>query len=294
MEPRELWGRHAVLAEAFCAGDERVREAQAQLDEAQADRSRVLAAFAVTVGNTGAVAGLFGLNEREVRVARRTVGKDDARAVADQLLAAASDSALLREGEAMGEPGDGTGVCQDGTAGAPVPQATTGAVPGEGTGTNGAGEAGWSAALDAVLVGSWQTGVDLRELATEFGLDLTRLLARAQQLSAQGRLPSGAVHGGEGQAGRHRRGTGEARDAECAIPAQQSANWNSAPGTYAAAGYPASSAWYPSPVQGESVPEMAALPTDWDHALAAWGTFPPTHEEPTHAQQPWTQYHLSS
>jgi hypothetical protein len=293
MEPRELWGRHAVLAEAFCAGDERVREAQAQLDEAQADRSRVLAAFAVTVGDAGAVAGLFGLNEREVRVARRTVGKDDARAVADQLLAAASESALLRDAEAPGEPGGGA-VAQEGTAGAPAAHAATGPAPGEGPAPNATVEPGWSAALDAVLVGSWQTGVDLRELATELGLDLSRLLARAQQLSAQGRLTTGAVHGGETQAGRHRRGAVDSRDGDYAIPTQQSASWNSATGGHAAAGYQSSSAWYPAPVQGDSVPEMTALPTDWDNALAAWGTFPPPHEESTHSQQPWTQYHLSS
>ncbi|MFG2170420.1 hypothetical protein ACGFMO_03375 [Streptomyces niveus] len=86
MEPRELWDRNSVLAEAFCASDEQVRQAQAVLDEAQAERSRTLAAFAVTVGNDGAVADLMGLPEREVRIARRTVGKSDARSVAEELL----------------------------------------------------------------------------------------------------------------------------------------------------------------------------------------------------------------
>ncbi|MFD3519538.1 hypothetical protein [Streptomyces sp. NPDC058653] len=86
MEPRELWDRNSVLAEAFCASDEQVRRAQAVLDEAQAERSRTLAAFAVTVGNDGAVADLMGLNEREVRLARRTVGKTNARSVAEELL----------------------------------------------------------------------------------------------------------------------------------------------------------------------------------------------------------------
>ncbi|MFD4867351.1 hypothetical protein ACFWN4_18795, partial [Streptomyces sp. NPDC058412] len=56
------------------------------MDEALASRTRALAALAVTVGSDAAVADLMGLNEREVRVARRTVGKDDARTVADQLL----------------------------------------------------------------------------------------------------------------------------------------------------------------------------------------------------------------
>ncbi|MFF1802598.1 hypothetical protein [Streptomyces virginiae] len=86
MEPREQWERNALLAEAFCSRDDRVREAQAVMDEALASRTRALAALAVTVGSDAAVADLMGLNEREVRVARRTVGKDDARTVADQLL----------------------------------------------------------------------------------------------------------------------------------------------------------------------------------------------------------------
>jgi hypothetical protein len=75
VEPREFWDRNTVLAEAFCVSDERVRQAQAVLDEAQAERSRTLAAFAVTVGNDGTIADLMGLNEREVRLARRT-GQD--------------------------------------------------------------------------------------------------------------------------------------------------------------------------------------------------------------------------
>ena len=86
MEPREFWDRNSILAEAFCASDERVRHAQAVLDEAQAERSRTLAAFAVTVGNDRAIADLMGLNERDVRLARRTVGKGDARIVAEALL----------------------------------------------------------------------------------------------------------------------------------------------------------------------------------------------------------------
>lgn len=86
VEPREFWDRNTVLAEAFCASDERVRQAQAVLDEAQAERSRTLAAFAVTVGSDGTIADLMGLNEREVRLARRTVGKSDARTVAEELL----------------------------------------------------------------------------------------------------------------------------------------------------------------------------------------------------------------
>ncbi|MGG2464687.1 hypothetical protein ACO0M4_33845 [Streptomyces sp. RGM 3693] len=86
MEPRELWERHAVLAQAFCISDDEVRRTQGLLDEAEARRSRTLAAFAVTVGSDEVVADLLGLDAREVRLARRTVGKDDARAVAKSLL----------------------------------------------------------------------------------------------------------------------------------------------------------------------------------------------------------------
>ncbi|MFC4495292.1 hypothetical protein ACFPA8_14230 [Streptomyces ovatisporus] len=86
MEPRELWERHTVLARAFCQSDEEVRAAQTTLDDAQTSRVRSLAAFAVVVGNDKAVAEMLGLHEREVRIARRTVGRDDARSLADELL----------------------------------------------------------------------------------------------------------------------------------------------------------------------------------------------------------------
>lgn len=284
MDPRELWDRNAVLAEAFCLGDERVREAQARLDEAQADRSRVLAAFAVTVGSTGAVAGLFGLNEREVRIARRTVGKDDARAVAEELLAASTPAAPAREpDEASPAPDPAAEYShQNPTAGArPVGS------PREGAGGTGAPEQNWSPAMDAVLIGSWQTGVDLRELAAEFGLDLTRLVTRAQQLSAQGRFYPGPA---ENHAGRHRRGPGEVHETEYTIPAQQTAAWNAAP-----SGYQMASAWHTGTMpSADSVPDMAALASEWDNALAPWGTLAPSHEDSAPAHQPWAQYHLSS
>ena len=86
VEPREFWDRNTILAEAFLASDERMRRAQEVLDGALAERSRTLAAFAVTVGDDGAIADLLGLNEREVRLARRTVGRTDARSVAEALL----------------------------------------------------------------------------------------------------------------------------------------------------------------------------------------------------------------
>ncbi|WP_406708116.1 hypothetical protein [Streptomyces halobius] len=329
-----MWGRHAVLAEAFCVGDERVREAQARLDEAQADRLRVLAAFAVTVGSAGAVADLFGLSEREVRVARRTVGKEDARAVADELLSAAAASAVSRAsagvsgagvsgaGGVVGDEGvGGEGAVSEsgsvavsesvsgsgsvvgsvsesvGVSGA-VGSSSGGVGEGSGGGLGGVGElggGGWGA-LDAVLVGSWQTGVDLRDLAVEFGLDLGRLRARAQQLSALGRLPSGVQ---EGYGGRHRRPGGEVSEGEWGVGVSQSGGWGGV-----SSGQAVSSGWYPGAGVGESVAEVAALPADWDQALAAWGQFAAPYEEPSPSPsaspagagvgQPWAQYHLSS
>ncbi|MFD7611909.1 hypothetical protein [Streptomyces sp. NPDC059828] len=92
MEPREVWERNTILAKAFCASDDKVRAAQTALNEAQADRTRKLAAFAVIVGDDGSVAGMMGLHEREVRVARRTVGRDGARTVAANLLTTGQDT----------------------------------------------------------------------------------------------------------------------------------------------------------------------------------------------------------
>ncbi|MFB7211500.1 hypothetical protein [Streptomyces sp. NPDC056255] len=77
-----------------------MRRAQAVLDETQAERSRTLAAFAVTVGDDGSIADLMGLNEREVRLARRTVGRTDARSLAQELLSQASP----KKGEPAGKP----------------------------------------------------------------------------------------------------------------------------------------------------------------------------------------------
>ncbi|MFG2137727.1 hypothetical protein [Streptomyces sp. NPDC048650] len=274
-----------------------MREAQARLDEAQADRSRVLAAFAVTVGSTGAVAGLFGLNEREVRIARRTVGKDDARAVAEQLLSAVPNAVPGDPEGAAPSPEPGSEPPADaGSASypsAPRPTATSrdpreAPAPNPGPSPNPASEPSWSAALDAVLVGSWQTGVDLRELATEFGLDFNRLLARAQQLAAQGRFHHG--HTGESYGGRHRRGPGDLHETEYSIPAQQTAAWNGAP-----SGHAMGSAWHPGATQtADTVADMTTLAPDWDSALAPWGTIAQPHEEPEPSHQPWTQYHLSS
>ncbi len=75
------------------------------LDEAQAERSRTLAAFAVTVGDDGSIADLMGLNEREVRLARRTVGRNDARSLAQKLLSRKQPAPKEAPGETAAAPG---------------------------------------------------------------------------------------------------------------------------------------------------------------------------------------------
>ncbi|WP_327232673.1 hypothetical protein OG349_00705 [Streptomyces sp. NBC_01317] len=226
MNPRELWERNIVLAEAFCASDERVRQAQSTLDDAQAERNRTLAAFAVTVGNDGSVADLMGLNEREVRVARRTVGREDARSVAKNLL-------LVCAAEDPPEPPlqPNSPVSTASTASpvdtttemevhlphpreemnpqhpdpalydpSPPPQAApmTGPMVEE--------NVVWSSSMDSVLLWSWQSGLDLQTVAGELGLDLRTLLLRVQTLAADGLLTSPSPSSVDnGQAGRHRR-----------------------------------------------------------------------------------------
>ncbi|MGP3980878.1 hypothetical protein [Streptomyces sp. KR80] len=240
MEPRQLWNRNTVLAEAFCLSDEHVRSAQSALDETQAHRSRLLAAFAVMVGSDSAVADLLGLSEREVRVARRTVGKEDARRVAEDVLARAAASRVepAEEETPVAEPAaaappsppapqapqappgpqappqtyaqhaapphyDPSMATAAAAVTAPTveqPMGATGEIPT-------VRETAWTSAMDLVLIDSWQSGIDLRVLADEFGLDLARLVARVQQLSAEGRLlpqqPTG--HPAEDRSGRHRR-----------------------------------------------------------------------------------------
>ncbi|MFG2194956.1 hypothetical protein [Streptomyces sp. NPDC048639] len=254
-----MWNRNTVLAEAFCLSDEHVRSAQSALDETQAQRSRLLAAFAVTIGSDSAVSDLLGLSEREVRVARRTVGKEDARRMADDVLATATVAeaaenmaaqAAPDNGHATPHPGPHTGHAphtghtappvqpQQQTAAAPPPPAHTpqhhtqaqhqpayqqyahqatshldAQAPAsyESPMTSTAEipvvrETAWTSAMDLVLIDSWQSGIDLRVLADEFGLDLARLVTRVQQLSAEGRLTAAQPSvGTDDRSGRHRR-----------------------------------------------------------------------------------------
>ena len=263
MEPRELWDRHTVLAKAFCHSDEEVRAAQTTLDDAQASRARSLAAFAVVVGNDKAVAEMLGLPEREVRIARRTVGREDARTLADDLLmppllqphpASHDDTGRTKEhphplGHGLPHPQTHEHVPlhdQQQMHAQAQPQHHTQSQQHQSQQHQGQQHTqlheqqvqpsshehlqmyehsqlpdhmGWSPVQDAVLVDGWQSGVDMEILAVELGTDLRRLTARAQYLSAQGRL---FVHMGEEGAGRqggkHRR---EGGPHHSGIPGQQ-------------------------------------------------------------------------
>lgn len=204
-----------MLAEAFCASDDRVRQAQAVLDEAQAGRSRTLAAFAVTVGDDGTVANLLGLNEREVRVARRTVGRDDARAVAEELLCAPQvplepfvDTTVMEvhlphpRSETVPPPPDtpphdltvSTSLPPQ-TASMAAPMTTTPitpVAPGPPMAPVVEDTVAWSSSMDSVLLWSWKSGLDLQTVAAELGLELRALLLRVQALADDGRLiPNG-------------------------------------------------------------------------------------------------------
>ncbi|WP_328316014.1 hypothetical protein [Streptomyces sp. NBC_00388] len=266
MDPRELWERHAVLAQAFCANDEEVRRAQGALDEGHAVRTRTLAAFAVTLGSDGTVAGLLGLTEREVRLARRTVGKDDARAVAQALLA---EQAVEQPepcpvenpdtGQMQPEPEQEPAQQYRATIPVPRPPQAPGvaSVPDEQV-----QEPASSPAMDAVLVGAWSTGVDLSVLASELGLDLPHLVARARYLETQGRLTYAQPPAD--QSGRHRRSAAEASAASASQgwyhPAQhQQSPWDQ------------QTSWD----QQTPLADFTTAPMhDWDGILNQWDTTP--------------------
>ncbi|MFG2757825.1 hypothetical protein [Streptomyces wuyuanensis] len=176
----------------------------------------MLAAFAVVVGDDGTVAGMMGLPEREVRVARRTVGREGARTVAANLLTRMSDQSA----DTGGEP-----VQTNGETPASFPRAEPAAVPvsappvspyttAQQSQTTGAysvpavdeqiwtepvqpvqpvpsaqsASPVWSASMDSVLVWSWHSGLDLQVVANELGLELRTVLQRVQTLAAEGQL----------------------------------------------------------------------------------------------------------
>ncbi|WP_369043179.1 hypothetical protein [Streptomyces sp. Midd1] len=223
MESRELWERNSLLAEAFCSRDDRVREAQAVMDEAVASRTRTLAAFAITVGSDAAVADLMGLNEREVRVARRTVGKEDARIVADQLLSPPAETspqppetapvpppaAMPAQPTAPVPASAPSDERPPETARAqmphPRPESAPPSRPPLTEQTSTGAQVVWTAGMDSVLLWSWESGLDLQTVAEELGLSSKELLLRAQRLAAEGRLAPKAPAYDVSQSGRHRR-----------------------------------------------------------------------------------------
>lgn len=314
MEPRQLWDRNAVLAEAFCLSDEQVRAAQGSLDEAQAGRARMLAALAVTVGDDGAVANLLGLHEREVRVARRTVGRRDARTVADDLLSSATAAHQHPSGrqppprQRTGEPPSAetapcppadadsagqaspadpapwaTGLADEAAAVSSSPSPASGSPVSVAVPVTGSPE--WTPAMDAVLVSGWYSGVDPQLLAEEFGVDLIRLVARAQHLATQGRLTPVRPYGApEDQAGRHRRGATHHRSAS-AIPAQQAhspagtpaTGWTTDAGTSHEAPYGWDTGASRDVPLGWDTGGHRDVPTGWDAGWDAGLPTPPGH-----------------
>lgn len=206
-----------MLADAFCGADDSVREAQSVFDGCQAERVRMLAAFAVSVGSDGAVAELLGLAEREVRLARRTVGKEVARSLAAALLtpspaegpeAAAESHIRSGKGDSRFTPAPEAETAAGGRplhapsrAPSPVPAPRSGGASLRSPEPAGGQE--WSPALDALLVEGWNGGIDAATLATRLGVGLPQLVSRAQSLFADGRLSPVRRDGG-----RHRRADG--------------------------------------------------------------------------------------
>ncbi|MFF9347377.1 hypothetical protein [Streptomyces sp. NPDC014734] len=206
-----------------------MRHAQALLDEAQAERSRTLAAFAVTVGDDGSIADLMGLNEREVRLARRTVGRNDARSLAQELLGRKPHAAKESDGKSRAEPGIPVPNPRAGTP-VPAPAASTHSS----TGTlppavppppaapppppppappmppamppvEPAGAVAWSPSMDSVLLWSWESGLDVQTVAAELGLDVRALLMRVQELANDGLITLAGPLVEMNRSGRHRR-----------------------------------------------------------------------------------------
>ncbi|MCX5159950.1 hypothetical protein OOK39_11765 [Streptomyces sp. NBC_00264] len=213
-----------------------MRRAQALLDETQAERSRTLAAFAVTVGDDGSIADLMGLNEREVRLARRTVGRSDARSLAEQLLnrtPPAGDSAGPPAAapehprphpadETPAPPPDAPKHVPAQSPAVTVPPAppqppalatsmtlatatTTAMIPSPSPPAQVDNTVVWSPSMDSVLLWSWESGLDLQTVAAELGLEVRALLMRVQELANDGLLTLATPVADVGRSGRHRR-----------------------------------------------------------------------------------------
>ncbi|MFE9856465.1 hypothetical protein [Streptomyces sp. NPDC005780] len=246
---------------------------------------RMLAAFAVTVGSDGAVAELLGLAEREVRLARRTVGKDVARSLAAALLTppptegpdpATESSIRSGEGDSRFAPAADAATAAGQRpvhAPAPVPapreEGASRRPPAAAAGQE------WSSALDALLVEGWNGGIEAATLATRLGVGLPQLVSRAQRLFADGRLSPVRRDGG-----RHRRADGGH------VPAAQTAAHNtrtlhahpaeSWPSTFDGAGPSGQQDTWNRTMYGQEVSGWAADSTesllrhDWDGILHDW------------------------
>ncbi|MFD4757847.1 hypothetical protein OG936_09385 [Streptomyces sp. NBC_00846] len=191
-----------------------MRLAQALLDEAQAERSRMLAAFAVTVGDDGSIADLMGLNEREVRLARRTVGRGDARSLAEELLNRPVKAVRVVADEPPSVPEAPVPHPREEAPVAPLvaPLAAspdTPPVPAPAPLPVPPAEVDspvfWSPSMDSVLLWSWESGLDVQTVAAELGLDVRALLTRVQELANDGRLTLSTPVPEVPRSGRHRR-----------------------------------------------------------------------------------------
>ncbi len=178
MEPRHSWHRNRAIAEEFCYYDEQVRIAETVLAQAQTARRHALAAFAVNLGRDRSAADLLGLAEREVRAARRSVGRKDARIVAEELLTSFHERAEKERAAESADRPDGSG----GYASSGPPALS---------------------ALDEALAQGWRSGVDLHVLAAEAGVEVSTVVDRLKKLSTQGLLPD--PEGPTAPRGRHRR-----------------------------------------------------------------------------------------
>ncbi|MBY8885528.1 hypothetical protein K7472_11795 [Streptomyces sp. PTM05] len=289
-----MWNRNNVLAEAFCRSDEHVRDAQGLLDEAQADRVRLLAAFSISVGSDGAVADMLGLAEREVRVARRTVGKDNARAVAEELLAAAPAPPPGAAGPATDVPAPPPSAAQP-PAQAPGAASTSASGPASAASADWTAQAPaagpadpfpvdadqiaqgavWTPVLDTVLINSWNAEVDLETLSAQFGMDLTHIVKRVQHLFAHGLLAPPPGEGG--RSGRHRRsGAAPVTEPEPTFPVGTGTAWISSEETM-------------QPREWHPYPAHPAAPQGWDGVLTAWAGGTPGAYSTIPHQELWSQ-----
>lgn len=177
MEPRHSWQRNRAIAEGFCYYDEQVRIAETVLAQAQTARQHALAAFAVSLGRDRSAADLLGLAERDVRAARRSVGRKDARIVADELLASFHRRAVRDDPEGRDHTDE------------PGARASADPLP--------------LSALDAAVAEGWRNGADLHALAAAIGVEVNTVVDRLKRLSTQGLLPD--PDSPAAPRGRHRR-----------------------------------------------------------------------------------------